>query len=64
MTNEQSTTTDDRPAYNDVLEALEGLTFSLCPWKIAPVLKAAGYSVDTWRAAHRQARAVIAKARQ
>jgi len=64
MTKDQSTTTDDRPTYNELLETLEGLTSSLCPWKIAPVLKAAGYAVDTWRAAHRHARATIAKAKQ
>jgi len=53
-----------RPTYDELLEALEGLTSSLRPWKIAPVLKAAGYAVNTWRAAYRHARATIAKARQ
>ncbi len=63
MTKDQPVT-DERPTYNELLEALEGLTSSLCPWKIAPVLKAAGYSTDLWKMAHRHAQAIIAKARQ
>jgi len=56
-------TTDARPTYDELLEALEGLKFSLCPRKAVPVLEAAGYSADIFKAAHRHARAVIARAR-
>lgn len=64
MTKAQLTSTDDRPTYDELLEALEGLKMSLCPRKAVPVLEAAGYSTDLWRMAHRHARAIIAKARQ
>jgi hypothetical protein len=64
MNNTQLTATDARPSYEELLEALEGLKMSLCPRKAVPVLEAAGYSVDLWKAAHRHARAIIARARQ
>lgn len=62
MTNTQLT--DNRPTYDELLEALEGLEFSLSPGKVVPVLNAAGYSTDLWKMAHRHALAVIARARQ
>jgi hypothetical protein len=64
MTKTQLTTTSRRPTYNELLEALEGLKMSLCPRKAVPALEAAGYSADLFRAAHRNARAIIARAKQ
>jgi hypothetical protein len=46
-----------------MLDALEALTCSLSPRKIIPVLKAAGYATDTFKAAHRNALSAIAKAK-
>jgi hypothetical protein len=54
----------DRPTYEELLDALEGLEFSLSPRKVVRILEAAGNSVDLYKAAHRHARAVITKARQ
>ncbi len=64
MTKAQLTTADAAPTYNELLEALEGLTVSLCPRKTVPVLEAAGYSADLFKAAHRNARVIITRARQ
>jgi hypothetical protein len=54
----------DAPHSHNLLDALDALTSSLNPRKIAPVLKAAGYSTDMWLAAHRNARKLIAKAKR
>jgi hypothetical protein len=47
------------PGVNDLLDALEGLLFSLSPNKVRPVLNAAGYGTDPWVAAHRHARSLL-----
>jgi hypothetical protein len=57
-------TNSERPTYEELVEALDGLIFSLSPRKAVRVLEAAGYSVDLFKAAHRQARRIVAKARQ
>lgn len=53
-----------RPTFDELLDALEMLKFSLCPSKTVPVLEAAGYSADLYKAAHRHARAVIARTKR
>jgi hypothetical protein len=47
------------PNASELFDALEGLLVSLSPRKIAPVLKAAGYSTEIWLVAHRRARTLL-----
>ncbi len=49
------------PSAGDLLEALDMLLWSLSPRKTIPVLKAAGYSTDLWKAAHKHAAALLKK---
>jgi len=53
-----------RPNACDLVEALDMLLWSLSPRKIIPVLKAAGYSTDLWKAAHKNAAALLKKFKQ
>jgi hypothetical protein len=51
----------ERLSAGDLLEALAVLVCSLTPRKTAPVLETAGYSTDLWKAAHKNASALLKK---
>jgi hypothetical protein len=63
-TGARQATVRDGVGSGDLLDALDALTGSLSPRKIAPVLKAAGYSTDAWLAAHRNACRLISQAKR
>jgi hypothetical protein len=56
-----ATRQQERPSAADLLEALDMLVWSLSARKTIPVLKAAGYSTDLWKAAHKNASALVKK---
>jgi hypothetical protein len=62
FTEKAAPTAAARPRLEDVLDALEGLTASLSPRKVKPVLEAAGYDTAIWLTAHRHARAALRNA--
>jgi hypothetical protein len=56
-----ATRQQERPSAGDLLEALAKLLGSLSPRKAIQVLKAAGYSIDLWKAAHKNASGLVKK---
>lgn len=56
-----ATLKQERRSFGDLLEALEMLVWSLSPRKTIPVMKAAGYSTDLWKAAHKHAAVLLKK---
>ncbi len=53
-----------RPAsVSELIDALDALIFSLSPRKIGPVLKAAGYSIDLWLTARKNAQKLLQRFR-